>query len=145
VATYNPQSGKVTKLKTVNFNSPRGLSLHGMDVVPSSSNPSELWIYLVNHREPLNGDPKVVGADSSVEIFKTALGGSTMEYVRTVEDPLVLTPNDLTGTPDGKAFWVTNDYGVKTGLVSTFSRSNKALLNPDRPSHTFRRSEIWTF
>ncbi|KAJ2930284.1 hypothetical protein H1R20_g6831, partial [Candolleomyces eurysporus] len=129
VATYNPQSGKVTKLKTVNFNSPRGLSLHGMDVVASSSNPSELWVYLVNHREPLSGDPKVVGADSSVEVFKTTLGGSTMEYVRTVEDPLVLTPNDLTGTPDGKAFWVTNDYGVKTGLIRDLDLLGRATTS----------------
>lgn len=88
-----------------------------MDVVPSSSDPSEVWIYLVNHRPPLVGDPRDVGADSAIEIFKSTLGSSTMEYVRTVEHPLIVTPNDVTGTPDGKAFWTTNDHETKTSLV----------------------------
>lgn len=119
VATYDPKSHTVTKLKMTGFTSPRGLSTHGMDVVPSSSDPSELFVYLVNHRAPRGGaDPNKVGADSAVEVFRTALGSSSMEYLRTVEHPLIETPNDLTGSADGKEFWVTNDHGSKTGLVS---------------------------
>lgn len=117
VATYDPKSQRVTKLKTLGFDSPRGLSLHGMDVVASTTNPSELYVYLVNHRAPLTGDANVVGADSSIEVFKTTLGGSTLEYVRTVDSPLIETPNDVTGSADGQEFWVTNDHGAKTGLV----------------------------
>ena len=40
---------------------PRGLSLHGMDVVPSSEDQETLWVYLVNHRPPL----EVSGKDSA--------------------------------------------------------------------------------
>lgn len=126
VASYDPKSGKVVKLKTTNFDSPRGLSLHGMDVVPSATNPNELYVYLVNHRAPLTGDAHAVGADSSVEVFTTTLGSSTMNYVRTVESPLIATPNDVTGTPDGASFWVTNDHGAKTGFTRQLDKLGRA-------------------
>ena len=89
-----------------------------MDVVPSSSNPSDLFVYLVNHRAPL-GDllAQDVGADSVVEIFKTTVGGDTLTYVTTVDDPVIFTPNDIVGSPDGRSFYFTNDHGEKVGLV----------------------------
>jgi len=95
-----------------------------MDVIPSSTNSSELFVYLVNHREPLGEQPaSLVGADSAIEIFKTTVGSGTLTHVRTVEDPVIITPNDLVGSPDGKSFHFTNDHGTKTGLVSCqFSR-----------------------
>ena len=90
-----------------------------MDVVPSTSDPSQLFVYLVNHRKPLGGkDAHKVGADSSVEIFQTTVGGDTLMHLKTVEDPVVLTPNDVVGSPDGKSFYFTNDHGSKTGYVS---------------------------
>jgi len=118
VATYQPKTDTVTRLKIVNFSSPRGLSLHGMDVVPSETNPSELFVYLVNHRAPLGDlDAAKVGADSVIEIFKTTVGGSTLTHIKTVEDSVIITPNDVVGAPDGKSFYFTNDHGVKVGLV----------------------------
>ncbi|KAF5370703.1 hypothetical protein D9758_002025 [Tetrapyrgos nigripes] len=120
IATYDPSTSKVTRLQIENFNSGRGLSVHGMDVVPSDTNPSELYVYAVNHRLPLDGkDPKVVGADSVIEIFKTRVGSSSLAHVNTVEDSTVLTtPNDVTGFSDGKSFFFTNDHGPhKTGTL----------------------------
>lgn len=118
VAVYNPATSKVSKLNAVGFDSPRGLSLHGMDVVASESNPAELYIYLVNHRTPL-GDKKAseVGADSSIEIFKTTVGGSTFIHLNTIEDPTIIAPNDIVGSADGKSFHFTNDHGAKRGFV----------------------------
>ncbi|KAG5643602.1 hypothetical protein DXG03_000610 [Asterophora parasitica] len=116
VATYDPATSRITRLNIKNFGSERGLSLHGMDVVPSSSNPSELFVYLINHRAPLdpNSAPHV-GADSAVEIFKTAVGSDTLSHIRTVEDPVIVCPNDLVGYPDGESFYFTNDHGEKVG------------------------------
>lgn len=118
VATYNPQTRKVSRLKVTGFSSERGLSLHGMDVVASEDDPSLLWVYLINHRAPLEGDPAVVGADSAVEIFKAHVDGHTLEHVRTVEDPIIFTPNDVIGAPDGQSFYITNEYGVKVGHLT---------------------------
>ncbi|KAJ6609817.1 hypothetical protein B0H10DRAFT_2062606 [Mycena sp. CBHHK59/15] len=86
-----------------------------MDVVPSAWNPSELFIYAVNHRRPSDGGAK--GADSTVEIFKTTVGNTHMTHLRTVRDPVILTPNDVVGSPDGASFYFTNDRGSKTGLT----------------------------
>lgn len=124
VATYDPKTSRITRLTVTKYASARGLSLHGMDVVPSLSKPSELFVYLVNHRKPLGGkNAAEVGADSSIEIFKTSVGTKVLTHVKTVEDPVILTPNDVVGSPDGKSFHFTNDRGAKTGLVSHVSTS----------------------
>jgi hypothetical protein len=89
-----------------------------MDVVPSASNPSELFIYAVNHRKP--ADPKsapVTGADSTIEIFKTTVGSTALTHLRTLRDPVILTPNDIVGSPDGESFFFTNDHATKTSFV----------------------------
>jgi hypothetical protein len=118
VATYNPATSEIKHLKVHNYRSPRGLSLHGMDVVPSSSDPTQLYVYLVNHRKPIGGkDAEEVGADSSIEIFKTTVGSETLTHITTVEDQVIITPNDLVGSPDGKSFYFTNDFGSKTSYV----------------------------
>ena len=90
-----------------------------MDVVPSSSNPKELFIYLVNHRIPLGDrNAQQVGADSVIEIFKTSVGGAVLTHIKTVEDPIIISPNDVIGSADGKSFYFTNDQPAKIGLVS---------------------------
>ena len=90
-----------------------------MDVMPSSSDPQELFIYLVNHRIPL-GDRSAeqIGADSVIEIFKTTVGGEVLTHIKTVESPIIVTPNDVVGSADGKSFYFTNDHDAKVGLVS---------------------------
>ncbi|KAG9126325.1 hypothetical protein FRC07_003892 [Ceratobasidium sp. 392] len=120
VATFNPNTRAITKLELLGFTEPRGLSVHGMDVVPDEHDPDLLWVYLVNHRPPLDftADANVVGADSAIEIFKTRVGASTMEWVKTMEDPVVMfTPNDILGGANGQEFWFTNDSPIKTGDV----------------------------
>lgn len=118
IATYDPRTSTVSRLDVTNMPS-RGFSSHGMDVVPSSSNPNELYLYLINHRPPVDGrDARVVGADSSIEVFKTFVGSQKMVHHATIEDPLIITPNDIVGSPDGKSFHVTNSLGTKVGAVS---------------------------
>jgi arylesterase / paraoxonase len=122
IATYDPQTFRVTRLSLHGFDITRGLSTNGMDVVPSSHNQNELYIYVVNHRPPLQLDPNdrvQHGADSVIEIFKTTLGSNTLEYLTTVEDPsIIITPNGVSGSADGKSFYITNERSVKTGIVS---------------------------
>jgi arylesterase/paraoxonase len=132
VATYDPKTSRITRLNVANFaTQSRGLSLHGMDVVPSSSNPNDLLIYLINHRAPLgNVLASKVGADSVIELFKTTVGGSTMTHIRTFQDEsVIITPNDLVGSPDGKSFYFTNDHGARVGLVSIYLTAYISILN----------------
>ncbi|KAL0571719.1 hypothetical protein V5O48_010243 [Marasmius crinis-equi] len=126
IAIYDPSSKQVTRLTLDKFNSDRGLSVHGMDVVPSASNPKELFVYLVNHRVPLNGDAFQVGADSVIEIFTTTISSGKLTHVKTVEDPAIVTPNDVVGYPDGKGFYFTNDHGDKV----SFMREIRTFFSP---------------
>lgn len=131
VATYDPVSSSITRLDIEGFPGTRGLSLHGMDVVASSSDPNQLFVYLINHRAPLRGDARDIGTDSCVEIFNTTVGGKVLTYLHTVEDPAVIvTPNDLVGTPDGRSFYFTNDHGEKTGFkraLEAFGRKSSSV------------------
>jgi arylesterase/paraoxonase len=123
VATYEPRSRQVTKLEVLGFAEPRGLNLHGMDVVPDERDPELLWVYLVNHRPPLDLSVNAaeVGSDSVIEIFTTRLGSNSIEWVKTVGDrEIVLTPNDIIGGSNGREFWFTNDHHVKIGVVSIY-------------------------
>lgn len=138
IATYDPSSKKVTKLKTDGFESPRGLSPFGMDVVPSTHNPDEFTIYVTNLRPPhVDLDPslppgvreakrdeiastraKGEGPDSSVEMFRYILGSESMQHLSTWEDEKFLVhPNDVVGLPDGKGFWFTNPLPYRAGIV----------------------------
>jgi hypothetical protein len=118
IATYDSATGAVTRLAfSSGFPTSQGYGSHGLDVVPSAIDPKELFVYAVNHRKPVNGRAKQVGADSVVEIFKTTVGGNTLTHLKTIESPIIDTPNDLVGSPDGKSFYFTNDHGVKLGLV----------------------------
>ncbi|CAE6416118.1 unnamed protein product [Rhizoctonia solani] len=115
LATYDINTGEIIKLTVKGLVDPRGLNLHGMDVVPDETDPRVLWIYLVNHRPQVDSAQK--GADSVIEIFKTHTGAVYVEWVQTVGDARVMvTPNDIVGGGNGKEFWFTNDNGVKVGL-----------------------------
>lgn len=126
VAIFDPKTSTIKKLETIGFNYTRGLSVHGMDIqdVPSQSSRSgseDLLIYLINHRAPL--PPKEAardGQDSSVEVFRTRPGESSMRHVMTFEDIVIASPNDVVaGDPrDAPSFYFTNDHGfVKSGFV----------------------------
>ena len=117
IATYDPATGAVMRLTFSGFPTSQGYSSHGLDVVPSAADPKELFVYAINHRKPVHGRAKLVGADSVVEIFKTTVGGNMLTHVRTIESPIINTPNDLVGSPDGKSFYFTNDHGIKIGFV----------------------------
>ncbi|KAF5393495.1 hypothetical protein D9757_000655 [Collybiopsis confluens] len=116
VATYDPVTSKISRLNLSNFK--KEISVHGMDVVPSEANADELYVYMVNHRSPPAGqDPKVVGADSVIEIFKTKVGSDQLTHITTVSHPIIMTPNDVAGQADGKSFFVTNDHSSKVGFT----------------------------
>ncbi|KAL1743409.1 hypothetical protein HDZ31DRAFT_40997 [Schizophyllum fasciatum] len=108
VALYDPARATLTKLAVRGLDDARGLSVHGMDVVPSASDADVLFVYLVNHRPP--PEPGAPGEDPSVEVFETRAGSGELRHVRTVADAAVLhSPNDVAGAPDGTRFWFTND------------------------------------
>jgi hypothetical protein len=98
-------------------------NLHGFDI-RADANTDTLRILLINHRppfDPVTGeplDPKIVGANSTVELFQTRAGSESMRHVRTYSDELIQTPNRVAWVND-HAFVFTNDHSAKTGFVSS--------------------------
>ncbi|KAF7782217.1 hypothetical protein Agabi119p4_1593 [Agaricus bisporus var. burnettii] len=112
---YNPETSQITKLELSGLDDNLGFSSHGIDIVTSASNSSELFVFLVNHRPQSDAEKR--GADSVVEIFKHRIDTDKLEHIETLSNPLVSTPNDIIGSDDGKSFFVTNDHGQKVGLA----------------------------
>ncbi|KAJ7599304.1 hypothetical protein C8J56DRAFT_916389 [Mycena floridula] len=106
LATYDPTSHTVTRLNIEGkLDTMDSLALHGMDVVQSDEDPTLLHIYLVNHR---------LSNDSVVEVLQTRAGSDAVRHIRTVHDPeVIMTPNDVSGSADGKSFYFTNDRPSK--------------------------------
>lgn len=119
IAVYEPETSKITRLEFSGYDDPRGFSSHGMDVVPSASNPSEVFVYAVNHRPPIGLDAASTGADSVLEIFKHTLGSNKLTHIKTIESPLIIAPNDIVGSDDGQSLFFTNDHAQKVGSVRT--------------------------
>ncbi|KAJ7070140.1 hypothetical protein C8F01DRAFT_1115438 [Mycena amicta] len=115
LATYDPATGKVTKLKL-----PMALHTHGMDIVPSEATAQKgvVYVYAVNHRKPPAGQK---GADSTIEVFTMTVGDTALTHLRTIRDQIVLTPNDVVGSADGRSVFFTNDHASKTGLTRHLS------------------------
>jgi arylesterase/paraoxonase len=116
VVVYNPENSQITKLKLSGLDENLGFSSHGIDIVPSASNPSEIFLFLVNHRPQSNAEQH--GADSVVEIFKHTLKTDKLQHIKTIRDPLIVTPNGVVGSNNGESFFITNDHSQKTGFVS---------------------------
>ena len=103
------------------------LNLHGFDV-RADHNTDNLRILLINHRPPMDPvtgealDAKLVGANSTIELFQTKAGSDTMRHVRTYADNLIQTPNRVAWVND-HAFVFSNDHTAKVGLVCPFHRA----------------------
>ena len=99
------------------------INLHGFDI-RSEPNTNILRLLLINHRPPINPatgealDAKVVGANSTIELFQTTVGSKTMRHIRTYADELIQTPNRVAWIND-HSFVFTNDHTAKTALVSS--------------------------
>jgi arylesterase/paraoxonase len=120
IAVLDPASHSVRNLTLSGFTDRRGLNSHGMDVVPSATSTSELFVYLVNQRPPFGQlmNEHVEFPNPSVEIFcMNAITANTLEHIATIAHPLVRSPNDVVGSTDGKSFWVTNDGSHQRGFA----------------------------
>jgi len=130
IMQYNPETKVIKRMQFAGLE-PNKFSSHGMDVVTSSKNPNELFFYLVNHRAPYNGNPKKVGADSVIQVFRTtspSVGGKSSErliWVKTYNSKHIHTPNDVVGSADGNSFYFTNDHSKPVG----FGRSLEVPLS----------------
>lgn len=94
------------------------LNLHAIDIYQRPSDREHLTVYVNSHRPPANrADAPRVGASSVIEVFETRMGSKELNWVKTVEHPLLRTPNNLVAMGE-RSFYVTNDHRLKTHWVS---------------------------
>lgn len=106
---------------------------HGIDVItdPDSKDNSAVYIFAINHvpnpeylklKQASEYDKRtafdVKKSNSRVEIFHHVLGSSSVRHVRTVQDPLITTPNDIFAVSP-VSFYVTNDHYYPEGHMRT--------------------------
>lgn len=72
-----------------------------------------------NHRPPTDVDVHVYGANSTIEVFEFEKGSESLEFVRTVSDEAVYTPNAVVDLGE-EGLLVTNDHTGKVGKVGFF-------------------------
>ena len=120
-----PVKDRLRWMTAPNFGGNHGdgaLDLHGIDIRADTSSPPTLKILIVNHRpamDPQTGsllDAKKLGANSTIEIFESVIGETTMKHIKTYVDPAIETPNDLAWVSD-ESFVFTNDRSGKVGIV----------------------------
>ncbi len=77
---------------------------HGISAYTSPSN--MFYLFVINHRTEV---------EHTIEIFRRD-SITTFAHIRTIEDALISSPNDLTATSDS-TFYVTNDSKVRSTLM----------------------------
>ena len=110
---------------------PQGLSFHphGIDLVRDMQ--GKAYLYVITHREeePDKGRARPEGPAHAVVRYE--LFPDRLEFRQLYEDPLLVSPNDLSARPDG-SIYVSNDSSKKGGLfelVFALKRSNVVYFN----------------
>jgi hypothetical protein len=92
---------------------------NGFDVEVVDS--ETLRFYITNQRPPVDDDKnyldaETLGGNMTVEVFEMTRGQNEMRHLQTVFSPAVPTANRVAALGGG-AFVVSNDHGLKVGLV----------------------------
>lgn len=108
---------KSTRLAFENFQGP--FVTHGIDVIEDPEQSNAVYIYAVNHLS----NPAYVEADepkdlpkakSQIELFHHILNSDSIRHVRSINHPLIQTPNDIYAISPA-SFYVTNDHFYREG------------------------------
>ena len=92
--------------------------LHAIDAFHAPDDREHITIIVNSHNPQKNrADSPKLGANSVFEIFETRLGSPDLKWVKTVEHPLIRTPNNLVAMGP-RQFYFTNDHRRKVHWVS---------------------------
>ena len=123
IHTIDPKTFKSKRLQFDNFNGP--FITHGIDVISDSASPDAVYIFAVNHVPHAefvdyhkgnqdNIHPPSWKAASQIEVFHHVLGSPTVKHVRSIQHPLIKTPNDILARSP-TSIYVTNDHYYPEG------------------------------
>ena len=99
-------------------------------------------LFAINHRLPapeLRPRAHEIGADSVIEVFTTTLGSDELRWVRTLEHPLINTPNNL-GPSERARGWA--DCAVAISETQLFLTNDHKCAAPRRVAELTRADKI---
>ncbi|OGE54599.1 hypothetical protein PENARI_c006G05618 [Penicillium arizonense] len=123
IHVVDPKTMKSARLAFTNFKGP--FVTHGIDVIQDQQHEDAVYIFAVNHlpnpayfnatsdSEIPEGTHK---ARSQVELFHHILGSKTIQHIRSINHPLIETPNDIYAESP-ESFYVTNDHFYREGAM----------------------------
>ena len=116
VSTYNFVTGEIKKLSIKGLPAvAQGIWVHAIEIYHDETDDDQLTVLLNSHRPPLDRTTSaLVGANSVIELFTTRVGSDELFHVKTVEHPLIRTPNNIAAVgAGGMKFYVSNDHRRK--------------------------------
>ncbi|CEJ56848.1 hypothetical protein PMG11_05565 [Penicillium brasilianum] len=117
IHVVDPKTFKSTRLAFENFNGP--FVTHGIDVIEDPQDSAAVYIFAINHLpnpEFTPDSPDISAARSQIELFHHILHSTTVEHVRSIQHPLIQTPNDIYAASP-TSFYVTNDHFYRSGFL----------------------------
>ena len=119
---------KAQRLELEDFEGP--FVTHGIDVISDPEKPAgeAVYIFAVNHvpnfayydesSQPGSGSGRgdIAKVRSRIEIFYHEIGSTVARHLRSVWDPLIVTPNDIVALSPN-SFFVTNDHFYREGFM----------------------------
>jgi hypothetical protein len=106
------------RLRLTNFSLP--FNTQGVDIYSSPADPETIFIFAVNHLPNytnLGGSNlSILEARSQIVLFKRKLGSHEAQHLRSIQHPLIRTPNDIYARSAHKIF-VTNDHYYREGIM----------------------------
>ena len=114
ISTYNFVTGEITQLELKGLPAvAKGIWVHAIEIRADEKDSDQLTVMLNSHRPPQDRSTShLVGADSVIELFRTTVGSTTLEWVKTVAHPLIRTPNNIAAVGSDK-FYISNDHARK--------------------------------
>jgi hypothetical protein len=128
---------KSKRLELVGFDK-KPFFTHGIDILTDPEDKDAVYIYAINHlpspaflaylskhhpdlnsinhTTPIPED--IPRAQSQIEVFHHKLASSQATHLRSIQHPLLRTPNDVLATgDDGRSLYVTNDHFYRGGTM----------------------------
>lgn len=127
IVVMNPETLEFKELPITGYTGTDGdgvISIVGFTGIDKPDGSIEL--FLTNFRPSIDlssgqvlPDQAAVGANATIEVFKIDPRIEGLQYVQTLADPAIMTPNRIAAVPD-RGLYITNDHGLrKTGLVGS--------------------------
>ncbi|KAI8826693.1 uncharacterized protein EV422DRAFT_511105 [Fimicolochytrium jonesii] len=100
---------------------------HGMKILPKVDS-TAIRLFVVNHRAQTPYNPDSLYSVVEVLEYDPKVSTTTLKHIKTIEDPLIFTPNNVAPT-SATSFYVSNDHGNRAGAARSLEEYGQLPLS----------------